>query len=197
MKLDTFEDVAAFVTPIMAGFPAPWAVAGGWALDLYLGRVTRPHADLELAIFRDDQPHLRRHLGAWDFEKVVDGRREIWTADQTLMPPVHEIHARLKDQPGHAIEFLLNERTGDSWAFRRNPAVTLSLDRAILPAAAGLPILSPEIVLLFKAKSPRAKDERDLGVTLPAMGAPHRRWLIEAISCCHPSHPWIAALAGI
>lgn len=26
-----------------------WAVAGGWAIDLFLGRVTRPDADLEMA----------------------------------------------------------------------------------------------------------------------------------------------------
>lgn len=197
MKLDRLEDAIAFITPIMAGFPAPWAVAGGWALDLYLGQVTRPHADLELAIFRDDQLHLRRHLRAWAFEKVVGGRREIWKADETLTPPVHEIHARLDGPPGHAIEFLLNERTGGSWAFRRNPAVTLPLDRAILPAAAGLPILAPELVLLFKAKSPRAKAERDFRTAFPMLDAPRRRWLIEAIGRCHPGHPWVATLADI
>ena len=29
----------------------PWAVAGGWAIDLVLGHETREHADLDLAIW--------------------------------------------------------------------------------------------------------------------------------------------------
>ena len=29
-----------------------WWVAGGWALDLFLGRMTRPHHDVDVAILR-------------------------------------------------------------------------------------------------------------------------------------------------
>jgi hypothetical protein len=198
MKLQRTEDAAAFAARIMSGFPAPWAVAGGWALDLFLGRVTRPRADLELAIFREDQLHLRRHLLAWACEKVVDGRREIWNPDETLLSPVHEIHTRLDGEPAYALEFLLNERAGgSSWAFRRNPAVTLAVGRAILPAGADVPVLAPEIVLLFKAKSPRVNDEQDFRAALPALDASRRRWLIEALERCHPGHRWMTALAGI
>lgn len=32
---------------VMAGFPAPWWIAGGWAVDLSLGRQTRPHGDID------------------------------------------------------------------------------------------------------------------------------------------------------
>ncbi|HEV2736058.1 MAG TPA: hypothetical protein VGV85_14520, partial [Longimicrobiaceae bacterium] len=49
------------VAAAMRGFGAPWCVAGGWALDLFLGRATRPHADVDLALFRDDQARLREH----------------------------------------------------------------------------------------------------------------------------------------
>lgn len=28
----------------------PWWVAGGWAVDLYLGKVTRAHKDLDMGI---------------------------------------------------------------------------------------------------------------------------------------------------
>ena len=30
----------------MQGFSKPWFVAGGWALDLYLGHKTREHSDI-------------------------------------------------------------------------------------------------------------------------------------------------------
>ena len=41
---------------LLAGTEVPWAVAGGWAIDLHLGRQTREHGDLEVAIPRADFP---------------------------------------------------------------------------------------------------------------------------------------------
>ena len=40
----------ADVTRRLAGVTVPWYVAGGWAIDLFLGRTTREHADLEIAV---------------------------------------------------------------------------------------------------------------------------------------------------
>jgi hypothetical protein len=37
----------------LADLTASWCVAGGWALDLWLGRETRMHQDLEIAIPRE------------------------------------------------------------------------------------------------------------------------------------------------
>src|SRR4051794_26495177 len=107
----------------MAGFAAPWCVAGGWALDLFLGRVTRAHGDVELAIFRDDQSLLHEHLHDWTFEKIVNGRREAWHDRERLSLPVHEVHARSPGEPPQVIEFLLNERNASAWVYRRNAAV--------------------------------------------------------------------------
>jgi Aminoglycoside-2''-adenylyltransferase len=38
---------------------APWYVIAGWALDLYLGRQTREHDDLEIGIPADCFPEIR------------------------------------------------------------------------------------------------------------------------------------------
>src|SRR6184192_2848951 len=35
---------------LLAGVDAPWAVAAGWAIDLFLGRERREHEDLDLAV---------------------------------------------------------------------------------------------------------------------------------------------------
>ena len=53
------------VAQAMAGFRRPWFIAGGWAIDLFLGRVTREHADIEIAVLRTDQQFLRQHLRSW------------------------------------------------------------------------------------------------------------------------------------
>ena len=181
---------------LMRDFPAPWCVAGGWALDLFLGRVTREHADVELAIFREDQACLRRHLRDWTFEQIIDGRRLPWPADERLALPVHEIHARPRDERNLAIEFLLNERAADHWVFRRDPRVTRPISRAILTSNVGDPILCPEIVLLYKSKAPRAKDEADFTMAHSALDAEQHSWLRAALQTCHPDHRWLVALSG-
>ena len=182
------------VSELMRAFPAPWCVAGGWALDLFLGRVTRDHADAELAIFRNDQALLHRHLHGWTLEKVIEGRRLRWSADEQLQLPVHEIHARPFDQPDLAIEFLLNERTADEWIYRRDPRVTRPISRAILTSDVGYPILCPEIVVLYKSKFTRPKDEGDFMMVRGALDAEQRLWLRAALQTCHPEHPWLGIL---
>src|SRR2546425_13200694 len=63
------------VARLMRGFPRPWYIAEEWAIDLFLGRETRKHDDIDVAIFRNDQAELRTHLASLAFEKVVDGQR--------------------------------------------------------------------------------------------------------------------------
>jgi len=53
-----------------------------------------------------------------------------------------------------------------------------------------LPYLAPEIVLLYKAKEPRASDEADFTATEPALPIESRRWLARAVERCHPGHAW-------
>src|SRR5262245_30920957 len=50
---------------LMASFPRPWGLCGGWAVDAWLGRVTRDHRDLDLALFAEDQGALFQHLRGW------------------------------------------------------------------------------------------------------------------------------------
>ncbi|MGM7683701.1 nucleotidyltransferase domain-containing protein [Cytobacillus sp. Hm23] len=42
------------VNVLMSSYNKPWFIAGGWAIDLFIGKQTRPHHDLEIAIFRKD-----------------------------------------------------------------------------------------------------------------------------------------------
>lgn len=112
----------SWLPDVMREFRKPWFVAGGWALDLFAGAQSRHHADVDLAIWRDDQLALRSALPQWSFEKVVDKQLVAWNECEFLELPVHEIHAR---HDLLAIEFLLNERRSDRWMYRRNPKVTL------------------------------------------------------------------------
>jgi hypothetical protein len=181
----------------MAGFDRPWFVAGGWAIDLFLGSETRPHADIEIAILRHDQLRLQSYLTGWKFTKLIPGdilQSDKWVDGEHLSPPIHEIHALSPDDDHLEIEVLLNESRLDRWIFRRNTKITYPLSRIGGISREGIPFLSPEIVLLYKAKKPSPKDEADFYHTFKALDGDGRRWLSKAIKKEYPDHPWLVLL---
>src|SRR3954467_9622826 len=42
------------VAQLFVNVTVPWWIAGGWAIDLFLDRETRPHADLDVGVLRRD-----------------------------------------------------------------------------------------------------------------------------------------------
>ena len=181
------------VATLLRDLRAPWAIAGGWALDLALGRVTRPHADVDVAVFRDDQDAVRGALPGWRFEAAVRGALVPWEPGVRLELPVHEVH--IWPPSGSPIELLLNEREDADWVYRRDPAVRLPLALALREVAGGVWVLAPEVVLLYKSRAPRPTDEADFHAAQPALGGAARAWLREALLRGAPEHPWALALA--
>ena len=103
------------VIDTLAAYRGRWAIAGGWAIDLFLGRATRPHADVDVAVFRDEQRQLRATFPHFDFRLAIDGELAPWESERLVELPLHEIHAIT---PVGTIEFLLNERRDDYWVYR-------------------------------------------------------------------------------
>lgn len=180
------------INELMAGFDKPWFIAGGWAIDLFIGRETREHHDIEIAIFRKDQLHVKDYLKSWEFKKVADGKYESWDGD-FLELPIHEIHAK-NPRNGVCLEVLLNEADKDAWLFRRNPAINYPLGYAGGVTEEGIPYLKPEIVLLYKAKNTRGKDEQDFLTVKGYLDPSQKKWLKEAIQVHVPGHPWLEEL---
>jgi hypothetical protein len=185
---ESLEEAASRAASLMDGYGAPWCVAGGWAVDLFLGRRTRPHADLDLAIFRGDEQRLHEHLAGWTLELAVSGVLQPWVPGERILRAVHEIWARSPD--GGRLELLLNEHAGTEWIYRRDPAVRCPLAEVVTRSQAGVPVLCPAVVLLYKSRASRETDEHDFEQLLPALPAPQRRWLREALALAHPGHPW-------
>ena len=130
--------------------------AGGWAIDLFTGMETRDHSDIEIAILREDQLALKGALPDWSFKKVIGGEFFPWT-DELLELPVHEIHGVHK-QKGERLEVLLNEARDGKWIFRREPSISFPESSLFLYSNEGIPYLHPAVVLLYKAKNFRKKD---------------------------------------
>jgi len=198
-------ETLARVADLMSTFRPKWSLCGGWAVDAWLGRQTRDHADVDIAVFQDDQHAIFDHLAGWQLighdNHVADDSSEPWDG-RRLDLPAH-IHARSHD--GFNLEVLLNERSRRDWIFSREPRITMPLRRCAQQSAWGLPTVVPEVILFYKANPPawrdlprpdlRPHDELDFLALLPHLTEKQCYWLWEAISLVHPGHPWLTQLS--
>jgi len=178
----------------MQDFKHPWFIAGGWAIDLFLGKVTRPHQDIDIAIFRKDQTTLHDFFDNRLLRKVVNGEPVVWRRNEWLTLPVHEIHCFDETAQLPKIEILLNEANETEWLYRRNRKVRRSLIKIELESNAGVKFLCPEIVLLYKSKNPKAKDEQDFQAAVEHLDAEQKGWLKCAIALNYSQHHWLQSL---
>lgn len=172
----------------LAGVTAPWMVVGGWALDLWLGRETRKHEDLEIAIRREDFPQFRAALAGLDVYTIGDG--EVKALPEGHEPPAHRHQNWIAEGQAWRMDIMLEPGDAETWAYRRNPAFTAPRGWMTARTEDGVPYLRPHGVLFFKSKAPRPKDEADLDMALPLLDAEARAWITEAIARFEPQSPW-------
>lgn len=167
----------------------PWYVAGGWAVDLHIGRITREHEDLEVAIPRACFGAWRAALSAYRLYDVGVGRvRELGPA-AVPDPANHQVW--LRDGDVWRMDTFLESGDARTWVCHRDARIRVPFDDAVTHNPEGLPYLRPQFVLMGKAKHRRPKDEADLVTLLPTLDLAARRWLAAALSTVHPGHPWI------
>ena len=178
----------------LAGVSVPWCVVGGWSIDLFLGRDTRSHSDLEIAIAREDFARVRAHLAGFALHVVGDG--EVRALGAGELPPADRHQNWVLDPRANAwrMDVMLEPGDADTWVFRRDERIRAPRAQMVSLTHEGIPYLAPRGALLFKAKTMCAKDEADFAAVAPRLGRPARAWLREALSLAHPDHPWIAAL---
>ncbi|MDZ7954391.1 nucleotidyltransferase domain-containing protein [Nostoc sp. DedQUE09] len=191
--MESFSELLK-LSRLLNDFKQPWFIAGGWAIDLFIGDVTRVHKDVEIAIFRKDQNSLRKYLFGWEFTKVVNGKMQPWNENEWLELPIHEIHTHTKNNLLLELEILLDECSQSEWRFRRNLDIARPLSMIRLRSDIGIPFLAPEIVLLYKAKNPRSKDEDDFYRVCRLLDEERQVWLKQAITVCYPRHHWLTKL---
>jgi hypothetical protein len=185
------EEVAA----LLGGLPVRWWIAGGQAIDLFVGSSTRQHQDVDVAVLRPDQLTVQTHLDGWDLRVAHDGHLTQWAPGQLLASHEHGIWARPNPASPWRLELLVDDVSDGQWAYRRNPAVRLPLDRLGRTTASGVPYLRPEVVLLYKAKRPQPPDEHDAAVAIPRLSQSQRAWLAAAIAKDTRDHHWLPLLA--
>jgi len=179
----------------LSGVDAPWHVVGGWAVDLWLGRQTRRHSDLEIGVPRRYLSRMRAHLAGFELFVAGDGRVSPVHAAADVPAGHHQVWVLERSVPAWRVDLMLQPGDGSEWVFRRDERVRRPYAEMVGVTPQGVPYLRPEGVLLFKARHRRPKDEADLAAALPRLEAGARAWLVEALELVHPGHPWITALS--
>ncbi|MGY6019893.1 nucleotidyltransferase domain-containing protein [Streptomyces spinosirectus] len=179
----------------LAGVRTPWCVAAGWALDLFRGAQTRPHGDLEIAVPAADFAEVRDRFPEYVWDAVGSGR--VWAAaGPDALTATHQTWLR-DPATGHFLFDVFREpHEAGTWICRRDEGLRLPYETIIERTPGEIPYLAPELVLLFKAKAPRPKDETDFDGALPLLDRARRDRLIGWLERVHPGHPWLAELSS-
>jgi hypothetical protein len=204
----------------MASYARRWALCGGWAVDAWLGEVTRPHLDVDILIAHHDQRAIYEHLRGWHLAahdtETTDGG-EGWDGSD-LSYPAH-VHGR---PPGNHNRELLRQWVNPPYTapsddepnlevvfdlihdgelvFNTEPLLTVAWERAVALSRWGVPTLVPELLLFWKATayfdpetaaSRNQKDADDFVALAPHLDAAARTWLHDAIALLYPNHAWL------
>ena len=190
MKLPRKLDSACSV---FSDFKEPWFVAGGWAIDLAIGRVTRQHNDIDFCIFRDSLHQFLSYFEEWKIEVSIPGTSQRLACqsieDATL--PRHELHC---DFENINIEILLNDRAGENLLFRRDTSIALPLERFTCWTNDNIPFVHPAWLLLFKAKYSKEKDQKDFKEVIKILSKDDLKWLHQALCQHQPDSQWLREL---
>lgn len=182
------------VAELFKDAPFLWWVAGGYAIEAFAGRTVREHADIDLGIFRDDEAELHRRLDGWDAHCAdPPGILRPWLADETLPARVHDIWVRGQAGGPWRFQFMINEREGTEWIYRRDARTRRDIAELTWDSG-GVRYVAPEVQLLFKAKDPRPKDEVDFETAAPLLRAAQRSWLRVHLEREFPGHDWARRL---
>jgi hypothetical protein len=182
------------VNAVLKDAGVPWAVVGGWAIDLFLGRETRHHEDIEIEIPRSAFDDVRLQLSGYRLHAVGDGEVRRLGAVSPLPVDKHQCWVLDEAAGKWRLDVMCIPGDAQIWRYRRDERINAPREWMIGRSDSGIPFLVPEAVLLFKAKYGREKDEADFAAALPEMTDQARDWLRNALSRVHPEHAWLGRL---
>ena len=174
-----------------AGAPFKWGLAGGHAIEQFLGRTVREHKDIDVLVLRQDQLLLQRWLTPdWQlFAADPPGLLRQWQPDEYLHIGIHDVWAHRKGIQFWQLQIMLMETEGNRWYSRRDPRVGGNSDQLIV-LYGSVPCIRVEVQLLFKSKNHREKDDVDFEACLPQLSGDAKLWLGQNLQLLNPEgHP--------
>ena len=176
------------VRSLLSDLTVPYWIAGGWAIDLAVGRVTRDHADVDIMLLERDEHALRTDLTEVDVQPTGRDRQPgPWPAGWRLTASAGRLVLHSKNLP-LPTEVLLASAVGAFWVYHRGPRCIRRPLAGITRSRDGIPFLAPEVVLLFKSRSKTDKDQHDDETAQSVLNAEQRSWLQDTLEHLPPGH---------
>jgi hypothetical protein len=181
----------AEVCQLFRNAPFPWGLAGGYAVEQFLGTSIREHSDMDIIVFRDDQHRLQEWLTRWSlYAADPPGTLRPWNPDEWLPRGIHDIWGYQTSAGAWQLQIMLVETDGEEWVSRRHHLIRGPRDDLIVYYGQ-VPCVRIEVQLLYKAKGNREKDSQDFQACLPKLTVESKAWLKQALYHAHPEgHAW-------
>jgi Aminoglycoside-2''-adenylyltransferase len=194
----TYNEVWDPISPyelfnLLKDITIPWWIAGGWALDLFIGHQTRTHDDIDILVLRSDQKVLHQYLENWDLH-LCDSPSSLraWKSNEYLSVGVNNVWCRKQQTSTWCFQIMLMDTEGGHWVFRRDKRVKGLITDIGKTSVDGIPYLRPEIQLLFKATgSLREKDIFDFKQVMSHLDNSAISWFRYNLSLVSPGHQWL------
>jgi len=198
-----------------------YAFCGGYALDLYLGKATRLHGDIDVSVYWKDRNKIINFmmsegwmvyeaLGGGEIHLIKDvceqklKKRNIFCVKagcaffkaKFIGDNIYQHEIEHTEQKNFDyIEFLFNERTDSEFIYARNEKIRRKLSKAILYKN-NMPYFAPELVLLYKSTDlTRAENRSDFANVIQVLPEENKKWLISALAEAFPNrHEWTERL---
>jgi hypothetical protein len=183
----------AEVAAELEGVEATWYVLAGWALDLFHGRQTREHEDIEIGVPADKFGAIREALADLDLFVVGDGRA--WPLSPAALSAHRQTWAREPQSGLWRVDVIRERWDRDVWVYRHDPRIRIPGSELVARTSDGIPYVRPDVALLFKSRQTRPKDEKDFAAVLPLLDEERRAWLADTLALVDPEHRWLDALA--
>lgn len=179
----------------MTGFGRPWWVVGGWAIEAATG-YRREHEDLDVSVLACDVPAFVELMrGRWHVWNNVGGAlHPLGDRWPTTDEPASQLWPREHASSPWVVDIPLTPDVDGRWTNKFVPDHVARVEDVTWVADDGIRYLLPEIVLAYKARLCRPKDEPDFEATLPLLTADSRAWLRKALAVVAPDHRWLERL---
>jgi Aminoglycoside-2''-adenylyltransferase len=171
-QLRSIEEFAAAA----AGCGAPFWLRGGWAMDFFLGRITREHEDVDLFIWARDADRVVAELVRREFEEVGGPPPQ---RQRNLRRDGVEIHVTLLEPSPGGVRTAAAPREWPDWPTGMLDAPPGRLGDLVCPIVSAESQI--EVKRRFQLVQPdrpgRAKDQEDIALLEEALAVtpPRRR----------------------
>ncbi|MBU5427460.1 hypothetical protein KQI41_13795 [Tissierella pigra] len=196
-----------------------WHLCGGFAIDVFLGQITRTHKDIDITVSFDDMEKCIQHLKSkgWEIDAPVGNQRlvpvefafkhpdlyfdNIWCykkdADFIKTEKIDGIFKYVKfiDREQTELDFievLFNKVENGIFYYQKNHNIMVNTDIAFIKRGK-ISILAPEVILLYKSRNHENNDyKHDFDSVINKLEKERYNWFINAMNTEYPEgHPWI------